>query len=383
MFFAVLTLGIAARLIAATLGHDFDFDSWQIVANLVNHEENVYAGTDRYNFAPGWFWILHLLDLLAGHNPVVFRYLVAGFLSMGDAGIFFILWRRFGRLAGCWFFLNPISIIISGFQNNFDNLAILLGLAAVLLMGDDFEQPVKSRKALGLVILGLSLVVKHVFFAFPFWLAVKQRRISQKLIVILIPLLIFALSFIPYWHGGSLEIIQNVFRYRSITHEYFYHMFLPQFAQSMFGSEAMWFFFLILFAFICRRKTTVEYLLVYTCVLVAVAPATLNEYLAIPGAFVAMHLNLPTILYTAAGTAHLLVTPNGPLGSPPFDVKGFGATYLPPVHLSDWFGFSFDDVAIYLLCLSLIWVTWGQTLVGWFKRFLEWCIAEWKNQLEV
>ena len=132
-----------------------------------------------------------------------------------------------------------------------------------------------------------------------------ERNDGKPTVSLAAPLLIFALSFIPYWHGGSLEIIQNVL-VRLITHEYFYHMFLPQFAQSMFGSEAMWFFFLILFAFICRRKTTVEYLLVYTCVLVAVAPATLNEYLAIPGAFVAMHLNLPTILYTAAGTAHLL-----------------------------------------------------------------------------
>ena len=384
LFFAVLIAGMAARLLVATLGHDYDFDSWKIMAELADHGDNVYASTDRYNFAPGWFYILHALNLLAGHNPTAFRYLVAGFLGLGDAGIFFILWRRFGSLAGCWFFLNPISIIISGFQNNFDNLAIFLGLVAALLMGDDFEKPINRRKLFGLFVLGLSLAVKHVFFAFPFWLAVKQKGMSQKLVVILIPVLMFFLSFVPYWHGGSQGIVQNVFMYHSVTNEFFYRMFLPQFVQFMFGSKAVWLFLLVLFAFIYRQKNTVEFLLLYTCVLVAAAPASVNEYLAIPGAFVATHLNPLTALYTFAGTVHLLVTVNGPFGSAPFYVQGFGAAYIPTVnslHLTSLFGLAFNDVAIYLLCLSLIWVTWRQNIAAWLKQFLEWCISEWKNQL--
>jgi len=201
LFFAVIVVGIAARLLVATRGHDPDMDSWQTVAKLVEQGKNVYASTNVYNFAPGWLLILHVLDMLAGHNPVVFRYFVAGFLSLGDVGIFVILWHRFGKLASCWFLLNPISVIISGYQNNFDNLAILLGLVAVLLMGDDFERFVNRRKLLGLFILGLSLVVKHVFFAFPFWLAVKQKGLWQKLLVVLIPVSVFAMSFVPYWPG--------------------------------------------------------------------------------------------------------------------------------------------------------------------------------------
>jgi hypothetical protein len=78
LFFAVLVAGIAARLLVATCGHDYDMDSWQLVANLVDRGDNVYASTDRYNFAPGWFHVLHALNLLAGHNPTAFRYLVAG-----------------------------------------------------------------------------------------------------------------------------------------------------------------------------------------------------------------------------------------------------------------------------------------------------------------
>jgi hypothetical protein len=362
LFFVVLITGVAARLLVATCGHDYDMDSWQLVAGIADRGENVYASTERYNFAPGWFHILHGLNVLDGHNPAVFRYLVAGFLSLADAGIFFILWRRFGRLAACWFLLNPISVIVSGYQCNFDNLAILLGLLAALLMGDDFDRPVNRRKLLGLSVLGLSLVMKHVFFAFPFWLAVKQKGMLQKLVVILMPVLIFAASFVPYWHAGSQGIIQNVFLYRSCATEFFYRMFVPMFVQYMFNSQMVWFGLLVGFAFIYRQKNTVEFLLLYTGVLVAASPANINEYLAIPGAFVATHLNPFTILYTAVATLHLLVDPNG-------------------LHLTGLSPTIYIDLAIYLLCLSLVWTTWRQNIVVWLKQLLEWCVGEVKNQL--
>jgi hypothetical protein len=362
LFFALVIVGIALRLLAATCGHDYDMDSWQIMADIADRGDNVYASTERYNFAPGWFHILHVLNVLAGHNPHIFRYLVAGFLGLGDTGIFFILWRQFGRLAASWFFLNPISIIVSGYQCNFDNLAILLGLLAVLVMGDEFDRPINRRKFFGLFVLGLSLVIKHVFFAFPFWLAVKQKGLLQKLVVILVPIFIFALSFVPYWSAGSQGIILNVFLYRSYTTEFFYRMFLPQFVQYMFSSQTVWFLLLVIFAFIYRQKNTIEYLLLYTCVLVAASPANINEYLAIPVPFVATHLNPFTILYTAFGTFHLLVDVNG-------------------LHLTGLSRTIWIDIAIYLLCLGLVWVTWRRNILAWLKRLLEWFILELNHQL--
>ena len=99
----------------------------------------------------------------------------------------------------------------------------------------------------------------------------------------------------------------------------------------------------------------------------------------------ATHLNLLTILFTMAGTMHLLVAVNGPLGASSFTVKGPGAAYLPQTAngLHTLFGLSFIDIAIYLLCLALVWITWRQTIVAWLKRLLEWCISEVKNQFEL
>ena len=360
-FFMVLAAGIAARLFVATLGHDYDFDSWVVNAKIPMWS-NVYASTYRYNSAPAWFLILHVLYFLAGHDPAAYRYFVSGFLSLADAGIFFILWRKFGKLAGCWFFLNPISIIISGYQNNWDNIAIFTGLLAAFLIRDEFEKPLCRQRILGLVLLGISLVLKHVFFAFPFWLAVKQRGFGQKLLVILIPVGIFFLSFVPYWPGGKDEIIQNVFLYRSLPTGFFYHMMLPQFAQFMFSSQAIWFFCMVVFAFIYRQKTTLETMFFYTCVMVATSPASINEYLAIPLCFVATNLNVFTILYTFFGSLHLLVDYNG------LQLKHMGTTYC-------------LDMAVYILFLALVWVTWRQEITAVAKKVFKWGALEIENQV--
>jgi hypothetical protein len=77
---------------------------------------------------------------------------------------------------------------------------------------------------------------------------------------------------------------------------------------------------------------------------------------------VATHLNPFTILYTAVGTLHLLVDVNG------LHLTGLSQTIC-------------IDVAIYLLCLGLVWVTWRQNIMAWLKRLLERCILEVRNQL--
>ena len=149
LFFVVVIAGIALRLLVATCGHNYDMDSSRIAADIVDRGGNVYAGTERYNYGPIWFHILHALNLLAGHNETAFRYLVTGFLSLVDVGIFSILWRKFGKLAASLFFLNPVSVIITGYDCQFDNCAILLGLLAALLVGDEFDKPISGRKFLG------------------------------------------------------------------------------------------------------------------------------------------------------------------------------------------------------------------------------------------
>lgn len=352
LVFGVIAIGLAARFFLVTFGHNYDLDSWTIAADIVNQGGNVYAETTRYNYAPIWFNILYMLNQLAGHDQNIFHYLVTAMLSLVDVGIFCVLWRTFGKLAACLFFLNPVSIIITGFHCQFDNLAVLLGLLGARLMGEEFDQPVNRRKLMGLLVLGLSLMMKHILFAFPFWLAVKQKGFWQKCIVVIVPVACFLLSFLPYWQNGRQGIINNIFLYRSFQNEYFYKYFIPTFIQFFCSSQTVWLLMLAGFAFIYRQKNAIESLLLYTAVLVTASPAIINEYLAIPGAFVSTYINPFTLFYTAVSTWHLAVDFNGP-------------------HFFKNLHGKYDDISVGTLFLGLIWITWRQNLVAFIKKCRE------------
>jgi hypothetical protein len=355
---AVLLCGLAARFWIGTFGHNYDYDSERIIAGITRSGENVYASTDRYNYGPVWFQILHGLDLLSGGNEKVFRALVIGFLSAVDIGIFFALRQKFGRLAATLFFLNPVSIMITGYHNQFDNVALLLGFWSVMLFGDDFKKPIGRRKFFGLVVLGFSLMTKHLLFVFPLWLAVKQRGMLQKWIVLIVPPLIFLAGFLPYWSAGREGIIHNVFQYRSSTADFFYHFFMPGDIAYLANSQTVWIAFLILFAFICRKKNIFESLLIYTAVLVSTSPAMANQYLAIPAAFVSVYVNPFSICYILIAAVHIIADVNGP-------------------HLFKNFRGSYADLAVYCLFLALVWTMWREPII----RVLQKCRREINVQL--
>jgi len=176
--------------------------SWWIEATIVDKGGNVYYETYRSPYAPLWYWLLYIILKVANNNFYDFRLLVSFFLTCVDTGIFIILWIKFNRIAAFLFFLNPISIIITGYHSQFDNLAILIGLLAVIIYGNDFSKNFTKKKLLGIVLLGISITFKHVFFAFPLWMAAKQKGLKQKLLIIILPVLLFFLSFAPYYDNN-------------------------------------------------------------------------------------------------------------------------------------------------------------------------------------
>jgi hypothetical protein len=357
---AVLGAGLVARFWFGARGHNYDLESWRIAADLVAEGKSVYANTDRYNYAPGWFIILHALDSLAGRNLFVFHQLLIAFLSAADIGIFYVLWRKFGRLPATVFFLNPVSIMITGYHNQFDNVAVLLGLWAVLCYGDDFEKPLNRRKYSALLLLGLSLIVKHLLFVFPFWLAVKQRGLLQKFLIMAVPTAMFFGSFLPFWSAGHDGIIAYVFKYQSSSalHSYFYNLLVPEFFRYMAGSKVYWLLCLAGFAFLCRSRPGLPSLLVYTGVLVAASPAISNQYLAIPAALASVELGPFFIAYFVLATAHLAVDVNGP-------------------HLFKNTTGAFDDLATVCLSFALIWMMWRPAII----RGVQNCRREINHQL--
>ena len=358
---AVVLTGLAARLAMAMQGHNYDMNSWYLVADIMRHGGNVYAQTDRYNYGPVWFNILYCLDALAGHRPEVLRYLIAAFLSLVDLGIFFTLGRQAQWFAATLFFLNPVSILITGYHGQFDNLAVLLGLWSVRLFDDDFAKPLSRRGYCGLLLLGFSLMTKHLFFLFPLWLAVKQKGLLQKVLILAVPVACFVLAFAPYWKEGWMGIMLNVYAYRSYNVSFAYHFFLPQCLQFCCGAKTLWLGILVLFAFACRSRNSFESLLIYTGLLVAFSPSTTNQYFAIPIALASVFPSVPFALYTAVATLQICADPcNGP---------------------RLWAGWQgrYDDLVIYSLCFALAWFFGRQQ----FLRLFHWALAEIRRQVDL
>ena len=61
----IFSFGLLLRILMAILGHNFDLESYEIVADIILEGKSVYANTTRYNYGPIWAYILAALKLLA------------------------------------------------------------------------------------------------------------------------------------------------------------------------------------------------------------------------------------------------------------------------------------------------------------------------------
>lgn len=308
---AILFIGILLRFLVSTRGHNYDYESYLIVVEILDKGENIYLETTRYNYGPAWSYILLLLHNISFKDGTVFRILIVAFLSLVDAGIFHTLTKKIGLGRACLFFLNPISIIITGYHNQFDNLALLTGLLAVLILEKETLQFTTPKKLIGACLIGISLSIKHLLFLFPTWLAMKQTNWKSRMLVFFLPPTLFILSFIPFWNTGEAGILNNVFGYRSWQGEYFYKIFIPKSIQGVVSSRDTWILILLLSSFFFRKKNAFDSFFLYTCVMVATSPAITNQYLAIPVSYGAVYPNPFFIVYTLLGTWHLFKDGDG------------------------------------------------------------------------
>jgi hypothetical protein len=216
----VLLLVLLLRLaIAARFQGNYDTESFRIVAEVALSGGNVYAATERYNYSPVWAYVVGALWKLAGADPSRFAFALGLLATAADAAaaaLVFRIARRLGRtepaarLSALLFFANPVSVLASSAHGQFDGLAILPLLGAILVaVGGLGERGQAGRVT---VLLSLSLLVKHVtaFHPFLFWRRVRRPGLSDAALVA--PYAALAASFLPF-AGAGRSIWDNVVLY--------------------------------------------------------------------------------------------------------------------------------------------------------------------------
>lgn len=215
-----MAVAVLARVGLSQVGHNFDFESYEIVADIVRQGKTVYAETGRYNYGPLWFYVLAGLKALSGEG---FRVALALFLAATDCAIAGMLWHKRRALAAVCFLLAPIGMWISGFHGQFDNVAVALALASVLCFEGKPGQSRSWRATMGLCIgLAISITMKHVCIFFPLWLAFRERTWGRRLVVLVVPIALFLASFSPFIVREAVDNLndETIAQVQTVTRRY-------------------------------------------------------------------------------------------------------------------------------------------------------------------
>lgn len=317
VFWSLAALAIALRLLCTRWPGHYDMTSWYIVADLVLDGKNVYAATPRYNYGPAWMGILAAIKLLTG--DAAFRLGVCFLLSLVDVATAAILRTRGYLLPAVLFLFSPWTVFITGHQQMFDNTAVLLGLLAVVWVegrpgmreGEQRLSALSVRDTfVGAVLLGCSLILKHVLWIFPVWMAFRTRSPVRRAIWLLVPVGMFVASFAPFWEVGRHGIVDHVIRYSGISNASLFSMLVPNAVNLLTGdgphltiSRFSFAGALILAGALLRRRTLLEWYVAYLLFVVLFSSASSNQFFVIPVLFTVLYRNAWGLLY------HLLAIP--------------------------------------------------------------------------
>ena len=306
LYFILFTLlGFILRIWISQFGSNFDFAVWQGSLEFFRENKSIYE-YGNYAYSPVWINILNILDLLkipfleesflANKIPgSSYRIKIILFLSLVDSFIFYLLYKNYSLKVGLLFFLNPISIIITGHHNQFSALALLIGFLAILLYEKNRS---KNQIILPLILLGLSISAKHILIYFPIWWAIKEKKIVNKFLILFVPYSIFILSFLPFLPGDFENIISRLLFEWKRADGPFWGMFGPKIVHMYFSLQTLFSFILIFLGFVFENKKLRESFFLYTIAVVAFSSMMYTQYLMIPLIALAVFWNWKYFLYS-------------------------------------------------------------------------------------
>jgi hypothetical protein len=277
-------------------------NSYTIVSEIFLKGQNVYAETLYYNYTPVWFNILGLLRIFSDHFFIPFHFVVRGFLTLVDLSTLFLL-LRIGEFEGLsneglfrlslLFYLNPISYLITGYNGQFESLALLF-----VVLGLIFYFKIKNGniifKYLSWLSLSVGFIIKHNTLIMVLSGIVNLFKKSKYIaLFFLITVVLFLLTFIFYWFGGSSGIISNVFLYGGIGGYYGISSFVRiPYLKYIFISA------LLIYPFFIQERDIIEQFLLGSLFFLTFTSGIGIQYFVLPVVFGSLRPSNWFLLYT-------------------------------------------------------------------------------------
>lgn len=335
MFAAGFLVALAARVaLLHRFAGNFDVASYTEVVAILRRGGDFYLETPRYNYSPLWAYILLGLDGLASLVGCSLGTAVGTLLIAVDAATALVLRRlagggRRGAVAALLFFANPVSIFVSGFHLQFDNVAILMLLLAIWCVG----LPALSRTGT-VAALSLSLLVKHVTVFFPPLFLARPGRKGLRPLAAAAPYAVFAAAFLPSWRSWR-GIRANVVGYRSLAEDYGAAMLRSIPGVPAWLPTAVFLVAVATALVLLRRVELARACLMLFLVMLLFVPGVCQYYFVWPIALGALFGGAGYAVYTLVVSGFFLGSPDG--------------LNLPLLHLPGWHG---------LWWSVLFWLAW-------------------------
>lgn len=277
-------------------------------------------------------------------------------LTLADLGIALFVANRYDLRKAVLFFLNPASIIITGYHNQFDNIAIFLAMMSILYYNE--EEKFNKKDFIFVLFLTFSLTMKHVFFIFPFFILIKVGLPTKKrLVYSFVPPAIFLLSFVPFAIKSKEAfdgIINNVFLYNSFNNSpllsFLYGLigFPTQYSKIVYGIG------MVIVAFIIRKKKYEQQVYIYLIAMVALSSAIANQYLVIPVvAIIALETGLLKYIYIFFTSLFLSLHSDG-LGLQYSWINRFAPNFV--INMCDQYVRNGYSILAWILFITLLYV---------------------------
>lgn len=304
----VILAGTFIRLILAkVIFGNFDMQSYEIVVGILNEGGNVYAKTTRYNYSPVWFMVLLALKQIQLAFDVPFHFVVRTFLCCVDLLTFGVLLfianiRKLPPVrTAIFFYLSPVSFLMTGYHGQFENFAMLMVLIGILMYLRFTARPVLGTTLLWLFATAGMIVKHNVFYELIICLQSSIKRYSIKLSLFTVSFVIFLLLFIPYWETGSKGIIRHVLNYGSYSGIYG--------LTSLFTLPQLKYFFIVamfFFPIYLRGRDIIAQCLLGALFFLTFTTGFATQYLVLPVALAAIRPSKFSLFYTIVASVLLL-----------------------------------------------------------------------------